>query len=83
MPYSLRWRYLGFFKEQQNIIGMFEKSMRLIVYNQTKINLANSDKNIILIEPKTSNFKTFQFHKFKEIRKVGKELLNIHLFTKI
>jgi len=67
----------------QNVIDMFEKSMRLIVYNQTKINLANSDKNIILIEPKTSNFKTFHFHKFKEIRKVGKGLLNMHLFTKI
>jgi len=40
----------------KNVIDMFEKSMRLIIYNQTKANLKRSDKNIILIEPKTTQF---------------------------
>lgn len=65
----------------KNVIDMFEKSIRLIIYNQTKANILRSSKNIILIEPHTSQFKTFHFHKFKEIKEVGKGLLSLNLFT--
>lgn len=63
-----------FFKTQ-NILDMFDKSMRLLIYNQTKTNLKNSDKNILLIEPNTQEYKTFQFHKYQEIKELGINLL--------
>ena len=64
----------NFFKTA-NIMEMLEKSMRLLIYNQTRINLSHSDKNIQLIEPHTKDYKTFQFHKHKEIRALGLGLL--------
>lgn len=60
----------GFFKTA-NVIEMFEKSMRLLIYNQTRNNLRHTDKDILLLEPNTSAFKTYQFHKAEEIRRVG------------
>jgi NTE family protein len=57
----------------QNIMGMFEKSMRILMYNQSKVTIKNSRKNIYLVEPTTKDFKTYHFHKYKEIRKVGLE----------
>ncbi|MEA1915490.1 MAG: patatin-like phospholipase family protein [Campylobacterota bacterium] len=59
----------------QNVMQMFEKSLRLLIYNQTKVVLSNSAKNICLIEPKTIEFQTFHFHKFKQIAQLGKNLL--------
>lgn len=64
----------NFFKTN-NILEMFEKSMRILIYNQTKLILANSAKNIVLIEPVTKEYKTFHFHKYAEIRKLGLNLL--------
>jgi len=64
----------NFFKTS-NVLEMFEKSIRLIIYNQSKTHLANSNKNIYLIEPVTKTHKTFQFHKHKEIRALGLGLL--------
>lgn len=64
----------NFFKTS-NVLEMFEKSIRLIIYNQSKTHLANSNKNIYLIEPVTKTHKTFQFHKHKEIRALGLSLL--------
>ena len=64
----------NFFKTA-NVLEMFEKSIRLLIYNQTKTNLSNSNKNIYLIEPETKDYKTFQFHKHKEIRALGLGLL--------
>jgi NTE family protein len=66
----------NFFKTK-NIIDMFEKSIRLLMYNQTKTNLQSSKKQIYLIEPDTKEFKTFHFHKYKKIKKVGSGLLEI------
>lgn len=60
----------NFFKTA-NIVEMFEKSIRLLIYNQSKTHLINSNKNIYLIEPVTKAFQTFQFHKYKEIRALG------------
>lgn len=64
----------NFFKTS-NIMEMLEKSMRLLIYNQTRTNLANSDKQIRLIEPTTKDYKTFQFHKHAQIRALGLGLL--------
>ena len=60
----------NFFKTA-NVLEMFEKSMRLLIYNQTKTNLAHLQNNIYLIEPETKAHKTFQFHKHEEIRTLG------------
>ena len=64
----------NFFKTV-NILEMFDKSIRLLIYNQTKTNIENIDKHIYLIEPVTKDYKTFQFHKYKEIRALGLDLL--------
>ncbi len=65
----------NFFKTS-NILEMFEKSIRLLIYNQSKMYIQNSQKNIILIEPVTKEYTTFHFHKHKEIRALGLTLLN-------
>ncbi len=66
----------NFFKSS-NVLEMFEKSMRLLIYNQTQMQLCcNKDKEIHIIEPHTRDFKTFQFHKLDEIRKLGLGLLD-------
>jgi len=54
-----------------NVLEMFEKSMRILIHNQTKASLASSNKNIILLEPTTKEYKTFHFHKYEEIRELG------------
>ena len=64
----------NFFKTA-NMMEMFEKSMRLLIYNQTKTNMQYSNKNILLIELVTKDFKTFQFHKHEKIRTLGLGLL--------
>jgi len=64
----------NFFKTS-NVLEMFEKSIRLLIYNQSKTHLANSNKHIYLIEPETKDYKTFQFHKHEEIRALGLGLL--------
>ena len=65
----------NFFKTA-NVMQMFEKSMRLLIYNQSKTHQENSDKNICLIEPKTSHYSTYHFHKYLEIRALGLGLLD-------
>jgi len=64
----------NFFKTS-NVLEMFERSMRLLIYNQTKSMLKNHHKQILLLEPKTDQFKTFHFHKIDEIRALGIGLL--------
>lgn len=64
----------NFFKTA-NVMQMFEKSMRFLIYNQTQTHIRNSDKNIILLEPDTKAFNTYSFDKFTEIRKLGLGLL--------
>ena len=65
----------NFFKTS-NVLEMFERSMRLIIYNQSKTHLQNSKSNIKLIEPDTKAYNTFHFHKHKEIRALGLGLLH-------
>ncbi len=58
-----------------NVLEMFEKSMRLLIFNQTQTHIRNSTKEIYLIEPVTKEYKTFQFHKTAAIRALGLGLL--------
>ncbi|KYJ85740.1 patatin-like phospholipase family protein [Sulfurovum riftiae] len=64
----------SFFKTA-NMMEMFEKSVRLLIYNQSRSHIACSTKEILLIEPETKGYKTFHFHKYEEIRKIGLGLL--------
>jgi len=61
----------------KNITSMFERSMRLIIHNQTRTNIHNSTKNIHLIEPNTQEYNTNQFGKVSQIRDLGLGLLKI------
>ncbi len=61
----------NFFKTA-NVLEMFERSMRLLIYNQTKNAISTiRDKKLYLLEPHTRAFKTFHFHKVDEIRALG------------
>ncbi len=71
-----------FFKTS-NIIGMFDRSMRIIIYNQTKSLIELSDKKITLLELKTYNYKTFNFNKLDEIRELGLGLLIDSMANKV
>ena len=64
----------NFFKTA-NVVEMFEKSIRLLIYNQTQSLIKHSNKHIYLIEPDTKQFKTYHFHKVDEIRALGVGLL--------
>jgi len=64
----------NFFKTA-NVLEMFEKSMRLLIVNQSKTHMQHMKKNIKLIEPMTKDYTTFSFHKHKEIRALGLGLL--------
>jgi len=65
---------VNFFKTH-NVLEMFERSMRLLIYNQSRILLQHTDKEVHLIEPETYPYSTYQFHKFEQIRALGLGLL--------
>jgi NTE family protein len=58
-----------------NVLEMFEKSMRLLIYNQTRSHLRCCQKHICLLEPDTKAYRTFHFHKTEAIRALGLGLL--------
>jgi NTE family protein len=64
----------NFFKTH-NVLEMFERSMRLLIYNQSRAVMKHTAKEIILIEPETKDFSTYQFHKYEKIRTRGMGLL--------
>jgi NTE family protein len=64
----------NFFKTH-NVMEMFERSMRLLIYNQSRCILSYTDKTVHLIEPDTKAFSTYQFHKYETIRARGLGLL--------
>ena len=64
----------NFFKTS-NVLEMFERSVRLLIYNQTRMNLSHLNKKIYLMEPDTKDYKTYQFHRHKEIRALGLGLI--------
>lgn len=55
-----------FFGHTKAVLEMLERSVRLIMYNKTH-EIVKNNNNIILIEPEVSQFKTFEFHKYKAI----------------
>jgi NTE family protein len=63
-----------FFKTA-NVMEMMERSMRLLILNQTRAALRTTDKTVHLIEPATAGYKTFHFNKAEEIRALGLGLL--------
>jgi len=63
------------FLKISNVLEMFEKSIRVLIYNQTKAILKSSTKNIYLVEPDTKKYKTFHFGKYEKLRAVGLNLL--------
>jgi NTE family protein len=64
------------FLKATNVLEMFEKSVRLMIFNQTQSSLTHCDKTVKLIEPETRNYKTYHFHKTAEIRALGLDLLD-------
>lgn len=67
-----------FFKTAK-VLDMFEKSLRLLIYNQTQTSLRHIDRNILLLEPDTHKFKTFHFHKTDALRSLGLGLLSLSI----
>ncbi len=65
----------NFFKTS-NVLEMFEKSMRLLIYNQTNLIKKSVDKKLFLLEPETKDYKTYHFHKLKEIKNLGNNLIS-------
>lgn len=63
------------FLKTANVLEMFERSIRLLIFNQSKTHLTHSNQHIYLIEPKTQGYKTYHFHKYQEIRALGLGLL--------
>ena len=59
----------------QNVLEMFERSMRLLILNQTRMILKHTTKEVYLLEPMTKAYKTYHFHKVDEIRALGLGLL--------
>ena len=56
-----------------NIFKNLERSIRILIYNQTKMALEGFEKEYILLEPKLFSFKTSHFHKFFKIKQKGYE----------
>ena len=65
----------NFFKTS-NVLEMFERSIRLLILNQSKTHIKNSKKDIYLLEPNTKEYKTYDFHKADEIRELGVGLIS-------
>ncbi len=57
--------------EDLSILENLERSIRILIYNQTKCNLEKFNKPYILIEPHLTNYKTYHFKKYKQIKKAG------------
>ena len=64
----------NFFKTS-NVLEMFEKSMRLLIYNQTNLIKKSINKKLFLLDVETKDYKTYHFHKVKEIKELGANLL--------
>jgi NTE family protein len=56
------------FIKTKNIFEMIEKSMRILIINQTKNNIQKlKDKNLKYFDLNTNKFKTFNFNKYQEL----------------
>ena len=57
--------------EELSILGNLERSIRILIYNQTKMALKEFNKEYILLEPDVSSFKTSSFLKYTKIKQIG------------
>jgi len=64
----------NFFKTH-NVLEMFERSMRLLILNQTRAHLEHISAELLLLQPDTKAFSTYQFHKHEVLRELGMGLL--------
>jgi NTE family protein len=60
-----------FFGHTKAIIKTLERSMRLMMINQTKKTIEDFEGELLLIEPHLHKFKSTHFNKFKKIKKAG------------
>lgn len=68
-PYTKdKYRFFGHTKA---IIKNMERSMRLMMINQTQMIIEDFKGELILIEPELHTFKTSHFNKYKKIKKAG------------
>jgi NTE family protein len=58
-----------------NMLEMFERSMRLLIHNQTRTALQQCERALVLLEPDTKQYKTYQFHRIDAIREAGLNLI--------
>jgi len=69
--------------QKLSIANNIERSIRILIYNQTKQILKNVD-NLMLLEPDLHKYKTSHFTKYRKIREIGKitakEALDINKF---
>ncbi len=72
---SFKHRLPDNFFRSHNVLEMLERSVRILIHNQTKYALAQCDKQIYLLEPETLAYKTFHFNKIDKIKVLGKGLL--------
>ena len=72
---SFKHRLPDNFFRSRNVLEMLEQSVRMLINNQTKCALAQCEKQVYLLEPDTSAYKTFHFTKIHEIKVLGKGLL--------
>jgi NTE family protein len=59
--------------EELSLIGNLERSIRELIYNQTREHLENFSKEYMLIEPPLWEYKTSHFLKYHKIKKIGYE----------
>lgn len=60
------------FLKTVKVVNMFEKSMRILIYNQTMTNLNNlENKKIQYIDIDTKDYQTYNFGKYKELKNIG------------
>ncbi len=59
--------------QELSLLGNLERSIRILIYNQTHTALKHFDKPYILLEPDLSDFKTSHFKKYDAIKQKGYE----------
>ncbi len=59
--------------QKLSLLGNLERSIRILIYNQTRSALQHFNKPYVLIEPELSRFKTSHFKKYRPIKQKGYE----------
>ncbi len=62
-------------KDTPHVGEILERTIRILVHNQTRDKLVCTDKQVIRLTPELSDYKTYHFNKLDEIREKGLGLL--------